>query len=154
MLPIRQLTLWGVIAVWAAAAVPMGVLAWLVAPAGNPEALIGALTAGLAWQCALTLILVRREQRSLRWPILRRALWLTGPARRRQWWWLVPLIAAFGALQLIPSVIPEPADRSMGVWLQSPAGPATLHENWPLWTHSVQSLVLIGIITAIVVRPS
>src|SRR5919206_968020 len=75
----------GVLAVWAAAAVPMGVLAWVVAPAvggAGPaltRALLVLLTAGLIWQFVLVLVLVGYEQRSLRWSRLREALWLTSP---------------------------------------------------------------------------
>ena len=80
-----QLGLRGIIAVWAAAAVPMGLLAWVVAPLladqmSGPSALIRALiitlTAGLVWQFVLVMALVRREQGSLRPSVLRDALWL------------------------------------------------------------------------------
>ena len=66
-----QLGLRGIIAVWAAAAVPMGLLAWVAAPLladqmSGPGALIRALiitlTAGLVWQFVLVMTLVRREQ--------------------------------------------------------------------------------------------
>jgi uncharacterized protein len=60
--------------VWAAAAVPMGLLAWVVAPwladrVGGDEPLTAALlivlTAGLIWQFVLVLILLRRASSSL-----------------------------------------------------------------------------------------
>ncbi|MEI8407068.1 MULTISPECIES: hypothetical protein [unclassified Kribbella] len=63
-----------VLQVWAAAALPMGVLAWVVAPAlahvfsgpmAVPQALILCLAAGLIWQFVLVLIVVRRGQRQL-----------------------------------------------------------------------------------------
>src|SRR5262249_38682064 len=66
-----QLSLGGVIAVWAAAALPMGLLAWFVAPrladhlsggASLPRALMITLTGGLIWQFVLVMALVRREQ--------------------------------------------------------------------------------------------
>src|SRR3712207_3785811 len=69
---VRQYSLTQILAVWAAAAIPMAVLAWLVAPllgallGGGDVAFIKALllciTAGLIWQFVLTLILTRREQ--------------------------------------------------------------------------------------------
>ena len=76
-----------ILAVWAAAALPMAALAWLVAPAvadrlpgeGNvpmAKALLVCLTVGLIWQFVLVMALVRHEQRSLRWSTLREALWL------------------------------------------------------------------------------
>ena len=65
----RQLSRWGIVRVWAAAAGPMAVLSWLVAPllaagltgsAAWPQALLLCLTAGLVWQGVLVLVLVRR----------------------------------------------------------------------------------------------
>jgi hypothetical protein len=77
---LEQLTTYSltkILAVWAAAALPMGALAWIVAPvlddhfsgeANVPlvKALLLLLTAGLIWQFVLVLILVRREQGTLR----------------------------------------------------------------------------------------
>src|SRR5216117_1633732 len=85
---VRQYSLGQILAVWAAAAVPMGVLAWVVAPLlrdqlGGDEpfaqALLICLTAGLIWQFVLVLILVRRELGGLEWPRVRDALWLLPP---------------------------------------------------------------------------
>ena len=65
---VRQYSLVQILGVWAAAAVPMGVLAWVVAPwlrdqLGGDEplaqALLILLTLGLIWQFVLVLILVR-----------------------------------------------------------------------------------------------
>ena len=67
---VKQLSLRGIIGVWAAAALPMGLLAWVVAPlladqlSGSnrlSRALIVLLTAGLVWQFALVMFLVKRE---------------------------------------------------------------------------------------------
>src|SRR3712207_6795670 len=85
---VRQYSLAQILAVWAAAAIPMAVLAWVVAPLlgallPGDEAFIKALliciTAGLIWQFVLTLILTRREQGTLRWSRVRHALWLLSP---------------------------------------------------------------------------
>src|SRR5437763_8067164 len=79
-----QLTLGGVLAVWAAAALPMALLAWFVAPRlahhlSGPgplaQALIITLTGGLIWQVVLVRTLVRRGQGPLRRPALPAALW-------------------------------------------------------------------------------
>src|SRR5829696_4427649 len=67
-----------IFAVWAAAALPMAALAWLVAPALEDQfggeanvplvkALLICLTLGLIWQFVLVAVLVRREQRTLQW---------------------------------------------------------------------------------------
>lgn len=140
-----QMTLRGIIAVWVAAALPMGVLSWLVAPlladqlsgpTALTRALIVTLTAGLVWQFVLVLILVAREQGTLRWPRLKEALWLRAPVsprggRRggRLWLVVVPLILAVAAVELIPSVA-SPAARDLGVFLESGAGHEFLAGAW------------------------
>jgi hypothetical protein len=84
----RQYDLRGILGVWAAAALPMAVLAWLVAPVlagrlggatGWPRALLACLTAGLVWQGVLVLVLVRRETGLLRWRTVADGLWLHRP---------------------------------------------------------------------------
>ena len=142
---IPQLRRRGVLAVWAAAAVPMWLLAWVVAPqiAGHlsgpaplGRALIGALTAGLAWQCVLVLVLVRREQGTLRWPVLRQALWLraprsprTGRRSRLLWLVLIPAVALFAAEEFLPA-LPAPAGRDFGAFASSHAGSEVLGGSW------------------------
>ena len=73
-----------ILVVWAAAAAPMAVLAWVVAPhlastftgpAPLGRALILVLGGGLVWQFVLAAGLVFAEQRSLRWSVVREALW-------------------------------------------------------------------------------
>ena len=99
-----------ILVVWAAAALPMGALAWLVAPALEDsfagagtvpmaKALFVCLTGGLIWQFALLVALLRREQGTLRWSTTREALWLRSPQSPRSgrvggriWLILVPLI--------------------------------------------------------------
>ena len=142
---IPQLSRRGVLGVWAAAAVPMGLLAWVVAPlvAGQLEgpgalarALIPCLTIGLVWQFVLVLALVRREQGTLRWSVLRQALWLRAPqdprsGRRggRLWLILPVLMLGFFASGLAPS-LPHDAGRDFGVFLASDAAPAVLGGSW------------------------
>jgi uncharacterized protein len=139
-----QLRLGGIIAIWAAAALPMGLLAWVVSPLladqlSGPSpltrALIVTLTGGLAWQFVLTMILVRREQGSLRWSVLRDALWLRAPraprsGRRggRLWLVVLPLMVAFAAEGLIS--MPGPAARDFGDFLGSDAGDTLLAGAW------------------------
>ena len=73
---VKQYSLVEILAVWAAAAVPMAVLAWVVAPwlgdqlggdAPLTKALLLCLTAGLIWQGVLVLLLVWRELGTLQW---------------------------------------------------------------------------------------
>ena len=143
-----QLPQWSlrrVLGTWAAAALPMGALSWLIAPwvasglAGPSawfRALILCLTVGLVWQCALILILVRREQGSLSWPVLKHALWLRAPSnphtgRRggRLWLLLVPLTVALAAEELLP-ILPTPDTRDFGIFLSSAGGQDFLSGNW------------------------
>jgi membrane protease YdiL (CAAX protease family) len=139
-----QLGLGRIIAVWAAAALPMALLAWVGAPlladqlggsASLPRALIITLTGGLIWQFVLLLILVRSEQGTLRPSVLRDALWLRAPrsprtGRRggRIWLIVVPLILAFGVEELVS--IPGPASRNLGDFLGSHAGHTLLAGSW------------------------
>ncbi|MBT8225916.1 MAG: CPBP family intramembrane metalloprotease [Dactylosporangium sp.] len=131
--------------VWAAAALPMGLLAWVVAPwladrldapSQLPKALLLCLTAGLVWQFVLVATLVAREQRTLRWSRVRQALWLrapispgTGRTSRRLWLVVIPLIAAFAAKELLPH-IDSPATRDLGAFLDSAAGHEFLNGAW------------------------
>src|ERR671939_174775 len=91
---IPQLGRRAIFAIWAAAALPMAALAWLLAPPvadrlsgeGNvpmAKALLACLTIGLIWQFVLVAVLVYREQRSLRWSVVRDALWLRSPRSPR-----------------------------------------------------------------------
>jgi len=142
---VPQLGLRAIIAVWAAAALPMGLLAWVGAPlladhlsgpGALPRALIVLLTGGLIWQFVLVMILVRREQGSLSWPVLREALWLRAPRSPRSgrrggriWLIIVPLVLAFGLEELLPGpgII---AGHDMGTFLDSHAGHTVLAGSW------------------------
>jgi uncharacterized protein len=140
-----QLGLGGIIAVWAAAALPMALLAWVVAPviadhlsgAGAlSRALIITLTAGLVWQFVLVMFLVRREQGTLRWSVLKEALWLRAPraprtGRRggRIWLVVVPLIVAVAVEELVPGA-GIPGGRDLGEFLDSHAGHSLLAGAW------------------------
>jgi hypothetical protein len=126
---VRQYSLREILAVWAAAAVPMGVLAWVVAPwladqlgGDQPltQALLILLTAGLIWQFVLVLILLRRELGSLEWPRVRDALWLraprdpkTGRVGRKVWWWALLFVALVAVWAMVPA-IPGPSARDFG----------------------------------------
>ena len=134
-----------IVAVWAAAALPMAALAWLGAPAladalgGNhalTRALIVALTVGLVWQFALVVGLVWHEQRTLRWSVVRDALWLrsprnprTGRVGGRTWLIVIPFIVLVALEEMLP-VISHPASRDLGEFFGSDAGHAFMHGAW------------------------
>ncbi|HSK90126.1 MAG TPA: CPBP family intramembrane glutamic endopeptidase [Euzebyales bacterium] len=144
---IPQYQLHGIFAVWAAAALPMAALAWVVAPAlaerlpGEGDvpmvkALVVCLAGGLIWQFVIVVALVRREQGNLRWSTLKEALWLHSPRSPRSgrvggkvWLILIPLIIVFAAEAVIPS-LPFPAHRDLGAFLGSDTGQSFLSGNW------------------------
>src|SRR4051794_34110363 len=87
-----QYSLPQILGVWVAVTAPMAVLAWVVAPwAGHHiggrdpfiQSLMLSFIAGLLWMLALVLLLVRHEQGSLAWPVVRDALWLRAPRNPR-----------------------------------------------------------------------
>jgi uncharacterized protein len=144
---IPQYSVLRILAVWAAAALPMAGLAWLVAPAledefggeGNvpmAKALFLLLTAGLIWQFVLVAILVWREQGALRWPIVREALWLRSPrdpksGRRggRVWLILIPLILVFAIVHMLPT-LSHPENRDFGEFLDTDAAESFFSGAW------------------------
>lgn len=152
---IPQYSLAKILLVWAAAAIPMGILGWLVAPAaalqtGEPVLTrIGVLTIGLAWQFVLAMLLLYRETHCWRWSVLRERLWLgaphsprTGETRRRLWWWLVPIVLATAGFDLLVkprlddwwvSIVPflaEPRGWALGAALATSEARAQLAGAW------------------------
>jgi membrane protease YdiL (CAAX protease family) len=132
---VTQYSVAQILAVWAAAAVPMSVLAWIVAPllrdqlgGRDPfiEALLICLNAGLIWQFVLALVLVRREQGSLEWSRVRDALWLRAPknpkTRRvggKVWWWVLPFVLLSAAINAVPIYPTGPSPRDLPNLLDS-----------------------------------
>ena len=137
-----------IVAIWAAATLPMAAAAWLVTPVladrfgGNgivptAKALYVSLTVALVWQFVLVAVLVRREQGTLRWSKVRDVLWLRSPRSPRSgrvggrvWLILVPLIVLFGAAhELIPSIA-APENRDFANLVESDAGKDFLSGAW------------------------
>ena len=122
-----------IVAIWAAAAIPMALLAWVVTPVlassltgahALTRALIIALTIGMVWQFVLVVGLVAFEQRTLRWTTVREVLWLRSPTSPRTgrrggkvWLIVLPLIVAVGAKEILPS-LPRPAGQGPGTVLR------------------------------------
>ncbi|HVN12700.1 MAG TPA: CPBP family intramembrane glutamic endopeptidase [Kineosporiaceae bacterium] len=142
-----QYTLRAIVIIWALAALPMAALAWVGAPllrghlAGTGDlplvkALLLCLTIGLVWQFMLVVALVWREQHTLRWSVVRDALWLRPPRSPRSsrvggrlWLILVPLIVAVGLASAI-HIGSIPPGRDLGLFLDSSAGKTFLHGAW------------------------
>jgi membrane protease YdiL (CAAX protease family) len=163
--PIPQYSLPRILLVWAAAAVPMAVLGWVVDPAlakgGHPgmerQAVLGA---GLVWQFVLVLILIRVEGGNLSWSTLSERLWLKAPRdpatdapRRRLWLWLIPVVLATAAFQmglrgpidrlwttLLPALA-QPPGWDFSAMLATPQARADIAGNW--------SVLALFVVTAI-----
>jgi CAAX protease family protein len=113
------------------------------------RALLITLTGGLVWQGVLVAGLVYREQGTLRWSVIRDALWLRAPrnpktGRRggRLWLILIPLILAFGVEALIPSVSHSSA-RDFGEFVSSHAGHVFLSGAWG-WSGLITVLLVFN----------
>jgi uncharacterized protein len=142
---IPQYTRSGITKIWAAAAIPMAAAAWVATPilarvldgpAAFPRALILSLTVAVVWQFVLVMGLVRREQGTLRWAVVKRALWLQPPqsptsSRRggRLWLLILPLAVLAWAREMLPK-LPAPESRDLGLFLASDLGQSFLSGNW------------------------
>jgi membrane protease YdiL (CAAX protease family) len=142
---IRQYSLREILAVWAAATVPMALLAWVVAPwladrLGGEESLTKALlillTAGLVWQFLLVLILLRWELGSLEWSRVRDALWLRPPRDPKAgrvggkvWWWAVLFAGLMAVWAMVPA-IPGPSARDFADFIGANRGEEFFSGAW------------------------
>jgi uncharacterized protein len=132
---VPQYSLGKLLAIWAAAALPMGVLGWFVAPAlmrgaAQPGYVrLAVMTAGLVWQFVLVLYLVYREAGRLSWGTLSQRLWLnrprspqTGEGRSRLWLWLIPLIGITGVYGILVTGIVDNLWVTLLPFLAEPEG--------------------------------
>ena len=144
---VKQYSVAKILGVWAAAALPMGVLAWVIAPtledsfsgAGNVpmfKALLLLLTAGMAWQFVLVALLVWHEQRTLRWSKVRDALWLrsprspkTGRVGGKLWLILIPLVLLFAVEAVLP-MFGVSENRDFAAFVDSAAGKSFFSGAW------------------------
>ena len=143
--------------VWAAAALPMGILSWVVAPLlkdqfSGPKPLIQSLlvclTAGLIWQFFLIVILLRREIGKFTWPRVRDALWLQAPrdptsgrVGGKVWWWALPFVVAFTVWALVP--VPIPNGRDLIGFMGSDAGKDFFSGAWG-WFAIISALAVFN----------
>jgi hypothetical protein len=79
----EQYTLWQILGIVALVTLPMGLLAWVVAPALIPYSPLHPgitywllMIAGMAWQFVVSLVIVYRELGALRWSAIRQRTWL------------------------------------------------------------------------------
>jgi membrane protease YdiL (CAAX protease family) len=152
---IPQYNLAKILGVWAVAAIPMGILGWLVAPMlafepGKPGLeRLAALTIGLVWQFVLVLVLIYREAGTLSWATFKERLWIraphsskTGKRQGKLWLWVIPLLLLTAIYQLgisgiikdfWTSAIPffsEPSGFALESLFETPEGRAQMVGNW------------------------
>ncbi len=101
-----QYKLWEILGIWAGAALPMGVIYWVILPFlygrgnMNPFMYLFLSTLGLVWQGVLAYILLPREVRPFTWEGVKARLWLYTPSNPRTsvrskslFLWMIPLVA-------------------------------------------------------------
>ena len=135
----KQYSLGRILGIWALAAVPMGILSWIIFPAVSPDfnsdplefgvTRIVLLALGLVWLFVLSMIIVRREEGDLRWATVKRRLRLnaprdpaTGQPRARLWLWVVPFIVGVAVIELVLNTSLENAWESVFPFLAEPEG--------------------------------
>jgi membrane protease YdiL (CAAX protease family) len=146
----EQYSLAKILGIWALAAIPMGILSWIVFPAlsldfGSDPLRAGVtrivlLTFGLIWLFVLAMLIVWQEEGDLRWATVKRRLRLntpldptTGETRRSLWLWVIPFLIAIvvwevalrsyvtkGWVSIFP-LFSEPPGYSLGAVFESQA---------------------------------
>jgi membrane protease YdiL (CAAX protease family) len=103
----------------------------------------------MIWQFVFVMHAIHKEQGSLRWAVLKDALWLRAPrnprtGRRggRLWWVLVPLVLLVAAKEMLPK-IPAPVDRDQALFFESTAGQEFFSGNWP-WFALILAMMIFN----------
>lgn len=154
---LEQYTLWQILGIWAGAALPMGLIYWVIMPillsrgSVSPFTFLFLIIAGLIWQGVLAYILLRREVKPFTWQGVKDRLWLYTPSNPKtgipsKWLylWTIPFIAlsivGFSNLgwliDLWVKAFPFLAPRPYAV-IQNLAGPA-VGQWWLLGLLAVQ----------------
>jgi len=109
-----QYSLAKILGIWAAVAVPMPILVYVIAPAlksridMNPVIILWLMIiVGMVWQFVVSLVVLYSELGTLRWSVIRKRMWYqtprdpnTGvPKARLLWWVLAGLVLNFLATQ-------------------------------------------------------
>ena len=165
---IRQYSLGQIFGIWAVAALPMAVLAWVVAPRvadhlSGPEplgqALLICFPIGLLWILGLTFILVKRERGSLRWPHVRDALWLRAPQDPKTqrvggkvWWWVLPFVLLSAAIDALPIKPTGPMSRDFPKFIDTHRAEVFFKGAWGMFAMAVLVAFLSPIVEELFFR--
>jgi membrane protease YdiL (CAAX protease family) len=112
----EQYSLAKVLGIWALVAIPMPILAFVVAPALAPHVSISSLLlvwylliAGMMWQFVVSVIILYRELDEFTWSAIKKRIWLqkpidpkTGKSSYRLFWWLIPAFLFYAVFELTP----------------------------------------------------
>lgn len=110
---VEQYTLWQILGIWAIVALPMALLAWVVAPIIIPYISLPPgitywllMIAGMAWEFIVSLAIIYRELGTLRWSAIRQRTWLQAPRDPgtdrpglKLFGWLLPALLFSGLVQ-------------------------------------------------------
>jgi uncharacterized protein len=135
----EQYSLAKILGIWAAGAVPMGILSWIAFPLLAPDSgsdplgfgvtRLALLTLGLIWLFVLSMIIVYKEEGDLRWATIKHRLRLntprepsTGQPRRRLWLWVIPFLVAVALVELVLNTPLENAWGSTFPFFSEPTG--------------------------------
>ncbi|MGC4106305.1 MAG: CPBP family intramembrane metalloprotease [Thermomicrobiales bacterium] len=130
----EQYTRTTIFAIWLAATLPMGILAWIVWPTTKDHVSLDPgvffwllMIAGMIWQCILSLVILKRELGTLAWSTLAPRIWAqhprdpkTGMRNPKLWWHLIPIAIVFAGLTMLESELLDPLSGAIG--LHAPKG--------------------------------
>lgn len=111
-----QYSLTKILTIWAVVALPMPVLAFIVAPAIADEGTIRfgfifwfLMIAGMIWQFVVSMIVLAREGSLRSWAVFKERVWLnaprdpeTGEPRLKAFWWLIPAFVIGAGITFSP----------------------------------------------------
>jgi membrane protease YdiL (CAAX protease family) len=111
-----QYSLAKILGIWAAAAVPMPFLSFVIGPALAPVVDLKVeivrwmmIIVGLAWLFVLSMIMLRRELGTLRWSVIGKRMWYqtprdpkTGEPKAKLLWWALPAVLLNGIVVFTP----------------------------------------------------
>ena len=147
--------------IWALVAIPMPILAFIVAPAWAETNGLGygitvwlLMIVGMVWQFILSMIILYRELDAFTWANIKSRIWLnrpTNPKTRKSsykyFWWLIPAFLAYALIELTPVaeiigstiLIPTVIDQNPCAHLRMPRD--MIFHGWSMrlfqaWQHS------------------